>query len=399
MGFIQKKDEGKDVIEGVEVIGRGEGPDGVDENPVVLVPGESAEDIAAGTTAEDAAAAAEAQALADAADEALMEGVNGDGGEASDEGGEAPDEDTDAADGAPAAPRPADPSGSAGSDASGSSTAPAGNRRLLFGALGVAIIVIVALCGYFVGRGGFTNYGTGAAKVSEDKLDTVVATWSYNGQEQKLTAREAIEDQVELDSVKDSDGNYAVPSAESIIGYVRNRILLSEASARDITATDEEAAKYAEDSIGTSDYATIASRYNVSEDQAKRIVKSNTVLSKLYKEVAGSVSATMPEAPSEPEGGDTSAASKAYADYIIKLAGDEWDSSKGTWASEDGPFHQALKGEQFTADSATYAQAQAAYYAAYQQYALQSKNSQTTWAEFVNGLYAKASVSLYGLYM
>lgn len=395
MGFIQKKDEEKDVIEGVEVIGRGEGPDGVDENPVVLVPGESAEDIAAGTTAEDAAAAAEAAALADATDEALMEGIGEDEVAAP----------SDAAAFAKAASgvlstSPADPSGPTDSDSPRTPGLPAGNRRLIFGALGIAIIVIVALCGYFLGRGGFTSYGTGAAKVSEDKLDTVVASWSYNGQEQKLTAREAIEDQVALDSVKDSDGNYTVPSAETILGYVRNRILLAEASSRNITATDDEASKYAEDSIGTSDYATIASRYNVSEDQAKRIVKDNTILSKLYKEVAGDTSsAAMPEAPTEPENGDTSTASKDYADYIIKLAGDEWDASKGTWASEDGPYYQALKDEQFTADSATYAQAQAAYYVAYQQYAQESQGAQTKWSEFANGLYAKASVSLYGLYM
>ncbi|MBE6469709.1 MAG: hypothetical protein E7001_07160 [Coriobacteriaceae bacterium] len=394
MGFIQKKDEEKDVIDGVEIIGRGEGPDGVDENPVVLVPGESAEDIAAGTTAADAAVAAEAQSLADATDEALMEGI-----------ADQDSEDDAKSDGSKPAPRPrrrpADPKGPAGPDKPGSGLlAAGGNRRLLFGALGIAIILAVAICGYFLGRGGFAAHGTGSATVAEDKLDAVVATWSYNGHEEQLTAREAIEDQVALDSVKDADGNYAVPSAETILGYVRNRILLAEASSRNLEATDEEAAKYAEDSIGTSDYATIAARYNVSEEQAKRIVKDNTVLSKLYQEVAGDTSSVeMPEAPAEPEGGDTSAASKDYADYIIKLAGDEWDASKGTWASEDGPFHAALKDEQFSADSATYAQAQTAYYVAYQRYAEQSQASQSKWTEFVNGLYAKASVNLYGLYM
>ena len=74
MGLIQKKDE-RDELDGIEVIGRGEGPDGLDANPVELVAGESAEDIAAGTTAAEAEAAAREQMVADAADEALMEGI------------------------------------------------------------------------------------------------------------------------------------------------------------------------------------------------------------------------------------------------------------------------------------------------------------------------------------
>ena len=74
MGFIQKKDK-KDEIDGIQVIGRGEGPDGVEENPVELVAGESAEHIAAGTTAAQAEAEEQARMVADADDEALKEGI------------------------------------------------------------------------------------------------------------------------------------------------------------------------------------------------------------------------------------------------------------------------------------------------------------------------------------
>ncbi|WP_085829761.1 hypothetical protein [Collinsella vaginalis] len=398
MGFIQKKDEEKDVIEGVEIIGRGEGPNGVDENPVVIVPGESAEDIAAGTTAEAAAADAEAQALEDAADASLMEGIQS--ADADDDDEDEDDEDDPVADDPTTPGGPIDvepPHGGANFDA----LQPGRNRRLLFGALAAAVIIIVALCGYFIGRGGFGVQGASGATVSEDQLDTVIASWSYNGQDHKLTVRDAIEDQSSLDSAKDSDGNYRVPSAETVLAYARNRILVSEAEARNLTVSDDEATQYAEDHIGTSDYSTLATQYCITEDQAKRIVKENALISKLYAEVVpdSSTSTTAPTAPAEPENGDTSTASKDYADYIIKLAGDEWDSSKGTWAREDGPYYSALKDEQFTADSATYAQAQAAYYVAYQQYSQQVQSGQSTWRTFVNGLYAKASVDLYGLYM
>ncbi|MFR7732315.1 MAG: hypothetical protein ACLU7D_02485 [Collinsella sp.] len=71
MGLIQKKDE-KDEIDGIQIIERGEGPDGDEEEKIDLVAGTSAEHIAAGTTAEEEDARLEAKIAADAADENLM---------------------------------------------------------------------------------------------------------------------------------------------------------------------------------------------------------------------------------------------------------------------------------------------------------------------------------------
>ena len=70
------------------------------------------------------------------------------------------------------------------------------------------------------------------------------------------TAREAIESQYSLDTVKDGDGNYTAPSADVILSYVRNKILLDAAEDEGITVSSKEMKKYAEDSIGTSDYKT-----------------------------------------------------------------------------------------------------------------------------------------------
>ena len=50
MGLIQKKDE-KDEIDGIQIIERGEGPDGDEDEKIDLVAGTSAEHIAAGTPA------------------------------------------------------------------------------------------------------------------------------------------------------------------------------------------------------------------------------------------------------------------------------------------------------------------------------------------------------------
>ena len=377
MGLIQKKDE-KSVIDGIEVIGRGEGPDGVDENPVELVAGESAEHIAAGTTAAAEDAKAEAQMIADADDEALKP----------------KDDEGDAADDAEASPVADHAAGKRGGH-----RLPA-NHGVLFLVLAVVLIIVAGIGGYFVGNGGFGAKGAGTATLSEDQLDTPVATWSYNGEKHTVTAREAIEAQYSLDKVKDSDGKYPAPTAETITSYIRNQILLKEAEGRNITVTDDEMKSYAEEQLGSSDYKTMAEQYGLSEDQAKQIVKENTTINKLYQQIVPKdSSAAQPTAPTAPADGNTETASKEYADYIIKLAGDEWDSSKGTWASEDGPYYKALKDEKFTADSATYAQAQSAYYVAYQQYSEQSQSTQTEWNKFANGLYAKADLDLYGLYV
>ena len=206
----------------------------------------------------------------------------------------------------------------------------------------VVAVVIAAVVGFFIGNGGFGGKGVGSSTLTEDQLDSTVASYSYNGKKSDITAREAIESQYSLDTVKDDDGNYAAPSADVILSYVRNQILLDAAEDEGITVSSKEMKKYAEDSIGTSDYKTIATQYGVSKDQAKQIVRQSATLQKLYKKKVGDTSASMPTAPTEPADGNEETASKDYADYIINLAGDEWDSSKGTWKDEDSTYAKGL---------------------------------------------------------
>ena len=351
MGLIQKKDE-KDEIDGIQIIERGEGPDGDEDEKIDLVAGTSAEHIAAGTTAEEEDARLEAQIVADAADENLMP-------EEQDE-----DDDSDADDHA------------------------SKHKKTM----------IAAVVGFFIGNGGFGAKGIGSSTLTEDQLGSTVASYSYNGKKSDITAREAIESQYSLDTVKDSDGNYTAPSADVILSYVRNKILLDAAEDEGITVSSKEMKQYAENSIGTSDYDTMAKQYGVSKDQAKQIVRQSATLQKLYKKKVGDSSASMPTAPTEPSDGNEDTASKDYADYIINLAGDEWDSSKGTWKDEDSTYAKAFADDAFTADSATYKQAMTAYYTAYQQYSSQASSASSKWTEYSNSLYAKANISIYGLF-
>ena len=362
MGLIQKKDE-KDEIDGIQIIERGEGPDGDEEEKINLVAGTSAEHIAAGTTAEEEDARLEAQIAADAADENLM-------------------------------PEPQDEEDEADSDEDDHASK---HKKTMIAAFVVAV-VIAAVVGFFIGNGGFGGKGVGSSTLTEDQLDSTVASYSYNGKKSDITAREAIESQYSLDTVKDGDGNYAAPSADVILSYVRNQILLDAAEGEGITVSSKEMKQYAEDSIGTSDYKTMATQYGVSKDQAKQIVRQSAMLQKLYKKKVGDTSASMPTAPTEPADGNEETASKDYADYIINLAGDEWDSSKGTWKDENSTYAKAFADDAFTADSATYKQAMTAYYTAYQQYSSQASSASSKWTEYANGLYAKANISIYGLF-
>ena len=132
MGLIQKKDE-KDEIDGIQIIERGEGPDGDEDEKIDLVAGTSAEHIAAGTTAEEEDARLEAQIAADAADENLMP-------EEQDE-----DDDSDADDHA------------------------SKHKKTMIAAFVVAI-VIAAVVGFFIGNGGFGGKGVGSATLTEDQL-------------------------------------------------------------------------------------------------------------------------------------------------------------------------------------------------------------------------------------
>lgn len=426
MGLIMKKDDSEDneYIDGIEVVGRGEGPNGDDEvEHVEIHEGLTAEDISGKTAA--AEAEREFEADPELLDAEAEEGGAAEGG-AEDADADAEDADVDAdaegadaanageADGEPEAEGVEDSESEAGTSVDSSTAAPAAKprparpkktrmQRAMMGKhkyfiAGALVAVIVAgVSGYFLGSGGFGSKGVSAPVFAESELDATVATWKFKGASHKTSAREAIESQYSLDSVKDEDGNYPAPSADAVLAYVRNRILLEEASKQGIELSDEELSSSAETSLGTSDFSAIADQYGVSEDQAKQIVREQGTIQKLYQSVMDDAPA-MPKAPAEPESGDENEAKAEYAAYIIDLAGKEWDAEAGTWAKLDGAYATALAGEEITPESATYAQAQKAYAVAYQQYMLESQGANAKWTSYVNELFGEADVELFGLY-
>jgi hypothetical protein len=235
---------------------------------------------------------------------------------------------------------------------------------------------------------------TGKTTLSEADLNAVVATYTAGGKGYDITARQVLESAGSLDAAKQADGSYAVPGASSILAFAQNAIVEREIENKGITVSDEEIAAYAEEQLGSSDYASIASTYGMSEDQIKSIMKTNAATKKLYDSIVGEVGATMPEAPTAPAEGAEDTPTAEYGAYIVKLLGDEWDSSKGTWARKDGPFYAAMGEMDFKADSATYSQAESAYYVAYQQYSQQASTQSGKWTEYINGLMSNASIQI-----
>lgn len=400
MGLIMKKDDSEDneYIDGIEVVGRGEGPNGDDEvEHVEIHEGLTAEDISGKTAAAEAERELEADPElldADAEDAGAADAGEADG-EPEPEGVEdsepAADASADSSAAAPAAtPRAARPKKTRMQRAMMGK-----HKYFIAGAL--AAVIVAGVSGYFLGSGGFGSKGVSAPVFAESELDATVATWKFKGASHKISAREAIESQYSLDSVKDEGGNYPAPSADAVLSYVRNRILLEEASKQGIELSDEDLSSSAEASLGTSDFSAIADQYGVSEDQAKQIVREQGTIQKLYQSVMDDAPA-MPKAPAEPESGDENEAKAEYAAYIIDLAGKEWDAEAGTWAKLDGAYATALAGEEITPESATYAQAQKAYAVAYQQYMLESQGANAKWTSYVNELFGEADVELFGLY-
>jgi len=235
--------------------------------------------------------------------------------------------------------------------------------------------------------------------ITAGELETVVGTYTYGGETHAITAREVIEDSSSLAAVVREDGTYEMPTADAILGYARNAIIMSEAESRGITVTDEDVSAYALEVLGTDDYATIASTYGISEDVAKRMLSESAMMKQLRDQVLADTGVgEEPAAPTVPEDGNKDVASKEYADYVIALLGDEWDAENNTWARTDGTYYATLQTYPISNEEASYEAAEQAYYIAYTAYAMTASNASQEWTNFVNGLLGSASIEIATLY-
>lgn len=237
----------------------------------------------------------------------------------------------------------------------------------------------------------------GRITVTEEELDAVMGTYVFDEEETSVTVREAIEETSSIEAVKNTDGTYDLPSADTVLSIARNRILEQDAQQRGLEASDDDVLAYAKEYLGTDDVATIAAGYHMGTEQTKELLRRSTLLKKLRDEVVTTESPSLPSQPDPEEKDQEDVPTEGYANYVLKLVGDEWDANANTWAREDGPFREALADYTISNDAATFAAAQAAYYVAYERYAAAQQQISSEWTNYVNETLSNVTVQLSSL--
>ena len=272
------------------------------------------------------------------------------------------------------------------------------NSKIFIGVGAVVLFALGIVIGRFLlGGGGATGSLNGRTTLSEGELNTPIASYTYNGQTKEVTAREVIENTSGLDAAKQSDGTYAVPAADKIIGYVRNALVVAEAQSKGITVTDDEVNNYMQTNFKTTDVSQVASKFKLSEDVVKKLIHDAAIMKKYRDSVLTTTLPDAPQQPTPPEDGNSETTSQEYAQYIIGLAGDEWDAKNNTWASQDGDYYKQLSAYSISNDSASFAAAQTAYQVAMSKYSAVASKASQEWSQKINEILGKASIAVYSL--
>lgn len=262
----------------------------------------------------------------------------------------------------------------------------------------IIIAVVAALVGVLLGVLGANVFGgvgggaIGKTTVQKSELDDTIATYNYNGSH-NISIRSVLESTGPIDQAKVKDGQYRVPSADSIMGYARQEIMRQVAEEQKITVTDAEVKEFAKKNMGTDDFKQIASQYGMDEEAAKKLVKQSAITRKLFDKVVkektgGSSMPTAPEAPAQPEQGKQNEATKGYAEYIKKIAGKALND-------KNSAYSKALAQAGYEGgDTATYIQAQAAYAVSYQTFNQEQSKISSVWTEYLNGILSKSSIKI-----
>ena len=272
------------------------------------------------------------------------------------------------------------------------------NSKIFIGVGAVVLFALGIVIGRFLlGGGGATGSLNGRTTLSEGELNTPIASYTYNGQTKEVTAREVIENTTGLEASKQSDGTYAVPAADKIIGYVRTALVVAEAQSKGITVSDDEVNTYMQTNFKTTDVSQIASKFKLSEDVVKKMINDAAIMKKYRDSVLTTTLPDAPQAPTAPEDGNSETTSQEYAQYIIGLAGDEWDAKNNTWASQDGDYYKQLSAYSISNDSASFAAAQTAYQVAMSKYSAVASKASQEWSQKINEILGKTSIAIYSL--
>lgn len=261
-------------------------------------------------------------------------------------------------------------------------------------AIAAAALVVGMLAGHFLlGGAGSVSLG-GRTTLSAGELDSTIATYTVDGRTVGVTAREVLVEASGSSEISaNEDGTYDVPSASTVLTYVQNQLILADAEARGLTATDEQIDEFVTGSMG-SDLATLAQSWGISEDEARAVVSDAVTMRNLQDEVSTVELPEQPVAPAEPDEGAEDTPTAEYAQYVIGLLGDEWDSDANTWARTDGTYYATLSGYDISNDAATYAAASAAYSVATSVYQEAYATVSEELGAYTDSLLSRASIQI-----
>lgn len=261
-------------------------------------------------------------------------------------------------------------------------------------AIAAAALVVGVLAGHFLlGGAGSVSLG-GRTTLSAGELDSTIATYTVDGRTVGVTAREVLVEASGSSEISaNEDGTYDVPSASTVLTYVQNQLILADAETRGLTATDEQIDEFVTGSMG-SDLATLAQSWGISEDEARAVVSDAVTMRNLQDEVSTVELPEQPVAPAEPDEGAEDTPTAEYAQYVIGLLGDEWDSDANTWARTDGTYYATLSGYDISNDAATYAAASAAYSVATSVYQEAYATVSEELGAYTDSLLSRASIQI-----
>lgn len=261
-------------------------------------------------------------------------------------------------------------------------------------AIAAAALVVGVLAGHFLlGGAGSVSLG-GRTTLSAGELDSTIATYTVDGRTVGVTAREVLVEASGSSEISaNEDGTYDVPSASTVLTYVQNQLILADAEARGLTATDEQIDEFVTGSMG-SDLATLAQSWGISEDEARAVVSDAVTMRNLQDEVSTVDLPEQPVAPAEPDEGAEDTPTAEYAQYVIGLLGDEWDSDANTWARTDGTYYATLSGYDISNGAATYAAASAAYSVATSVYQEAYATVSEELGAYTDSLLSRASIQI-----
>lgn len=237
----------------------------------------------------------------------------------------------------------------------------------------------------------------GTVSVTKDNYDsTKVASYTWNGKTYDVTAKEVLTWSA---SSADKDGKYDVPDGQVILSYVQAKVLQAKADEEGVSVSNDEVDDYMKQQSSSASVSDMAKSYGVSKDEMYDYLKGALKVQKLQDKVIGEAGdATAPDGPGTPKGNDYDKKTSGYADYIVKLAKSmgEWDSDKDTF--KDGSAIGKAVGDDFkVSDGASYNDAAAAYYAAYQEYAPKAQTATSKWSDYQNNVFKDIVLVMYGI--